>query len=53
MILFVVLSGIGKLIYVRMWKYLFKDDVLWVNDDKLLFDVISEGIFVYGVLFSG
>lgn len=52
-ILFSAPSGTGKSTHARMWKHLYKDDVSWVNDDKPLLDVTSEGIFVYGAPFSG
>ena len=52
-ILFSAPSGTGKSTHARMWKYLFKDDVSWVNDDKPLLDVTDEGVYVYGAPFSG
>lgn len=52
-IVFSAPSGTGKSTHTSLWKKLFKDDVVFVNDDKPAIVPTSDGVFAYGTPWSG
>ncbi len=51
--LFAATSGTGKTTHARLWKRVFGDRVLIINDDKPLIRVKEGGIWVCGTPWSG
>ena len=51
--LFTAKSGTGKSTHTRLWRKLFGDRVVMINDDKPLLEVTDEGVTVYGTPWDG
>ncbi len=51
--IFAAKSGTGKSTHVRLWKELFGDKAVIVNDDKPLIRIADDGAFVYGTPWDG
>ncbi|MBQ9673570.1 MAG: hypothetical protein IJV39_02980 [Ruminococcus sp.] len=51
--LFTAKSGTGKSTHTRLWKELFKDRAVMVNDDKPLLKITDSGVFAYGTPWNG
>lgn len=51
--LFTAPSGTGKSTHTRLWREVFGDKVLMVNDDKPLIRVTHDGVFVCGTPWDG
>lgn len=51
--LFSAPSGTGKSTHVRLWRKLYGDRVMMVNDDKPLLHVGKDGVVVYGTPWDG
>ena len=51
--LFTAKSGTGKSTHTRLWRDLFGERAIMVNDDKPLIKVSESGIIVYGTLWDG
>lgn len=51
--LFTAKSGTGKSTHTRLWRQVFGDRVLTVNDDKPLLKITPEGTFVCGTPWDG
>lgn len=51
--LFTALSGTGKSTHVRLWRELFGERAVMINDDKPLIRVGSETSIVYGTPWDG
>lgn len=52
-VLFAATSGTGKSTHARLWKDVFGERAVIINDDKPLIRVGEEGIAVYGTPWSG
>lgn len=52
-VLFTAPSGTGKSTHTRLWREVFGDRVVTVNDDKPLIKVKEDGIYVYGTPWCG
>jgi hypothetical protein len=51
--LFTAKSGTGKSTHTRLWRELFGERALMVNDDKPLIKISAEGATVYGTPWDG
>ena len=51
--MFTARSGTGKSTHVRLWRQVFGDRAVMVNDDKPLLKVSGEGVFIYGTPWDG
>lgn len=51
--LFTAKSGTGKSTHTRLWRELFGERAVMVNDDKPLIKVSENGIIVYGTPWNG
>ena len=51
--LFTAPCGTGKSTHTRLWRELFGDRAVMVNDDKPFLEITAEGIFAYGSPWSG
>ena len=51
--IFTALSGTGKSTHTRLWRNLFKDRAVMVNDDKPLLSVTDDGVIVHGTPWNG
>ena len=51
--LFTAKSGTGKSTHTRLWRELFGDRAVMVNDDKPLLAVTPEGVVAYGTPWNG
>lgn len=51
--LFTAKSGTGKSTHTRLWRELFGDRAVMVNDDKPLLRVTDKGVTVYGTPYNG
>ena len=51
--LFTAKSGTGKSTHTRLWRELFGERAVMVNDDKPLIKVSENGIIVYGTPWDG
>lgn len=51
--LFTAKSGTGKSTHTRLWRELFKDRAVMVNDDKPLIKITDDSIVVYGTPYNG
>lgn len=52
-ILFSADSGTGKSTHTGLWKELYQDDVVFVNDDKPIIRMIDDKVYAYGTPWSG
>ena len=50
---FTAKSGTGKSTHARLWRELFKDRAVMVNDDKPLIRITETGAIVYGTPYNG
>ncbi len=51
--MFTARSGTGKSTHVRLWRQLFGNRAVMVNDDKPLLRVTDEGVRIYGTPWDG
>jgi hypothetical protein len=51
--LFTAKSGTGKSTHTKLWRELFGDRAVMVNDDKPLLRMTDEGVLVYGTPWNG
>ncbi|MBQ7291619.1 MAG: hypothetical protein IJW76_07850 [Clostridia bacterium] len=51
--LFTAKSGTGKSTHTRLWRELFGERAVMINDDKPLIHLTKEGAFVYGTPWNG
>ena len=51
--LFTAPSGTGKSTHTRLWREVFGDRAVMINDDKPLLRVTSDSVFVYGTPWDG
>ena len=51
--IFTARSGTGKSTHTRLWREIFKERAVMVNDDKPLLKVTESGITVYGTPYDG
>ncbi len=51
--LFTAACGTGKSTHTRLWREVFGDRAVMVNDDKPFLRITSEGVFAYGSPWSG
>lgn len=51
--IFTALSGVGKSTHTRMWREVFGDKVIMVNDDKPIIRNIDGIYYVYGTPWTG
>ena len=51
--LFTAKSGTGKSTHTRLWRELFGERAVMLNDDKPLIKVSENGIIVYGTPWDG
>ena len=51
--LFTAKSGTGKSTHTRLWREVYGDRVIMVNDDKPLIKIGSDGVTVYGTPWNG
>ena len=51
--IFTAKSGTGKSTHTRLWREVFGDRVVMINDDKPLLRVVDDGVFVYGTPWCG
>ena len=51
--LFTAPCGTGKSTHTRLWRELFGDRAIMVNDDKPFLQITSEGVLAYGSPWSG
>ena len=51
--LFTAKSGTGKSTHARLWRQMFGDRVLMVNDDKPFLKITEEGVFACGSPWDG
>ena len=51
--MFTARSGTGKSTHVRLWRQLFGDRAVMVNDDKPLLRITDESVRVYGTPWDG
>ena len=51
--LFTAKSGTGKSTHTRLWRELFGDRVVMINDDKPLLEITESGVTVYGTPWDG
>ena len=51
--IFIAISGTGKSTHTRLWRELFADKAIMVNDDKPIIKVNDDGATVYGTPWCG
>ena len=51
--LFTAKSGTGKSTHTRLWRELFGERAVMINDDKPLIKITEKGAFVYGTPWNG
>lgn len=51
--LFTAKSGTGKSTHTRLWRELFGDRAVMINDDKPLLNITEKGVTVYGTPWDG
>lgn len=51
--IFTAKSGTGKSTHTRLWREVYGDRVVMINDDKPLLRVTDGGVFVYGTPWCG
>lgn len=51
--LFTAKSGTGKSTHTRLWREMFGERAVMVNDDKPLLELTEEGVTVYGTPWNG
>ena len=51
--LFIAKSGTGKSTHTRLWRELFGDRAVMINDDKPLIRIADDGAMIYGTPWSG
>ena len=51
--LFTAKSGTGKSTHTRLWREVFGDRTVMVNDDKPLLQITKEGVIAYGTPWDG
>ena len=51
--LFTARSGTGKSTHTRLWREVFGERAVMINDDKPLIKIDDSGIFVYGTPWNG
>lgn len=51
--LFTAKTGTGKSTHTRLWRQVFGDRAVMVNDDKPFLRIADDGIFLYGTPWSG
>ena len=51
--LFTAKSGTGKSTHTRLWRELFGERAVMVNDDKPLLKIAEDGVWVYGTPWNG
>lgn len=51
--LFTAKSGTGKSTHTRLWREVFRERALMVNDDKPLLGISDDGVTVYGTPWDG
>jgi len=51
--LFTAKSGTGKSTHTRLWRELFGERAVMVNDDKPLLKITEQGVIVYGTPWDG
>lgn len=51
--LFTAPSGTGKSTHTRMWRQIFGDRAVMINDDKPLLRFKEDGVYVYGTPWDG
>ena len=51
--LFTAKSGTGKSTHTRLWRELFGERAVMINDDKPLLEVTDSGVLVYGTPWNG
>lgn len=51
--IFTALSGVGKSTHARMWREVFGDKVIMINDDKPIIRNIDGTYYVYGTPWTG
>ena len=51
--IFTAPSGTGKSTHARLWREVFKNHVIMINDDKPLLKITDGGTFVYGTPWDG
>ncbi len=51
--LFTAKSGTGKSTHTRLWRKLFGDRAVMVNDDKPLIEISDNGVLIYGTPWNG
>jgi hypothetical protein len=51
--LFTAKSGTGKSTHTRLWRELFGDRAVMVNDDKPLLKITDDGVIAYGTPWNG
>lgn len=51
--LFTAKSGTGKSTHTRLWREVFGERAVMINDDKPLLSVSDEGVFVFGTPWNG
>lgn len=50
---FTAKSGTGKSTHTRMWREIFKDEVVMINDDKPIVRLIDDTFYIYGTPWNG
>ncbi len=51
--LFAAKSGTGKSTHTRLWREVFGERAVMINDDKPLLKVTDDGVFAYGTPWNG
>ncbi len=51
--LFTAPSGTGKSTHAKLWREVFKDKVVMINDDKPVIRLIGDEFYVYGTPWNG
>ena len=51
--LFTAKSGTGKSTHVKLWREIFGDRAVMVNDDKPIIGISEEGAMIYGTPYDG
>ncbi len=52
-VVFTAKSGTGKSTHTRLWREVFKDRVVMINDDKPFLKIEENGVTVYGTPWDG
>ena len=51
--LFTAKSGTGKSTHTRLWREVYGERAVMINDDKPLLEIGDDGVFVYGTPWNG